>query len=668
MAEVITQANRLLALDTPAGDDVLLIASFAGSEAISRPFRYTVKMVADVLNNKPAQVKQHELVGKAFTIGIKLSEPGTDFDTKLRFINGLCERFSKDGQDDNFAYYSAVIVPWFSFLNYSTNCRIFEDKAVPDIIQKVVSDCGYASYLKVSLTKSYTPWDYCVQYRETDFAFISRLMEHEGMYYYFEHDNGKHVMVLADAPSCYNPTPEQSTFRFAPVAGQDTTEDTIRSWSVEEEIHSGKWSTRDYHHEMPSNNLEISETSPDVADEGKKFEIYDYPGDHAKKFNKPEARLGEVRPEGEKIDRLRMQKEETPHLVVSGWSRCRAFSTGYKITVQGGEAAGSYLLTEVEHTAVQQPDYQNREDMRFAYENHFRCIKANVPYVPMQRTPKPVVYGLDTALVVDESSSGTTEEIWPDKYGRIRVCFHWDREANYTCWLRVVQSWAGRGWGQLWLPRTGDEVVVSFLQGDPDCPIAIGSVYNKNNMPIFTLPDNKTQSGILTRSSMKGSAANYNMLRFEDKKGSEEIFVQAEKDLNAVIENNETRKVGSNRTSTIHVNDDETVETGDHTLTVKKGNRTATIHADEKVTVETGNRTVTISQGNDKLTISMGNRETEVSMGGVTTKSPLGTNETDAMQVEIKGTLGIKLTCGASSIEMNPAMIKITAPMVMINS
>ncbi len=504
MAETITQANRLLAVGTPAGEDVLLISSFAGSEGVSRPFRYTIKMVADVLNNKPAQVKQHDLVGKPFTIGIKLSEVGVDFDTTQRYINGLCERFSKDGQDDNLAYYTAVIVPWFSFLGYASNCRIFEDKTVPDIIKKVVEDCGYSSYLKVSLTKTYTAWDYCVQYRETDFAFISRLMEHEAIYYYFEHDEGKHVMVLADAPSCYNPNPDQSTFRFAPVAGQDTTEDTIRTWSVEEEIHTGKWTTRDYHHEMPSNNLEISETSPDVADEGKKFEVYDYPGDHAKKFNKPEARLSDVRPEGEKLDRLRMQKEETNHLVMSGWSRCRAFTSGYKITVQGGDAAGSYLLTEVEHSAVQQPDYQNREDVRFAYENRFRCIKSTVPYVPLQHTPKPVVYGLDTALVVDESKSGTTEEIWPDKYGRIRVCFHWDREANYTCWLRVVQPWAGRAWGQLWLPRTGDEVVVSFLQGDPDCPIVMGSVYNKSNMPIFTLPDNKTQSGILTRSSMKG--------------------------------------------------------------------------------------------------------------------------------------------------------------------
>jgi type VI secretion system secreted protein VgrG len=336
--------------------------------------------------------------------------------------------------------------------------------------------------------------------------------------------------------------------------------------------------------------------------------------------------------------------------------------------VQGGEAAGSYVLTEASHHAIQQPGYQNREDIETPYENSFRCIKSTVPYVPLPLNPKPVAYGLDTAFVIDETASGNTEEIWPDKYGRVRVRFHWDRESKYACWVRVVQSWAGRAWGHQWIPRVGDEVVVSFLHGDPDCPVVTGSVYNKDNMPVFTLPDNKTQSGLVTRSSMKGGAANYNMLRFEDKKGSEEIFLQAEKDMNSVIEHDETRKVGNDRTTTIHVNDAETVETGDHTLTVQQGNRIATIHQNETVTVQSGDRSVTISQGSDSLTISMGDRATTVSMGGVTTKSPMGTNETDAMQVNINGTMSVKLTCGASSIEMSPATIKITAPMVLINS
>ena len=263
MAEQITQENRLLAVHTPAGQDVLLISSFAGSESISQPFRYTVKMVADVQNNKPAQVKQHDLVGKAFTVRIKLSEPGSGADAGERYICGFCERFSKDSQDDNFAYYTAAIVPWFSFLNYGANCRIFQDKSVPDIIKQVVEEMGYSAYLQMNLTKTYTVWDYCVQYRETDFAFISRLMEHEGIFYFFEHSNGKHVMVLCDSPSGYKALPEQATFVYAPAQGQDTAADTIRTWSIAEQIHTGKHTMRDFHHEMPHNFMEVTEQSPE---------------------------------------------------------------------------------------------------------------------------------------------------------------------------------------------------------------------------------------------------------------------------------------------------------------------------------------------------------------------------------------------------------------------
>jgi type VI secretion system secreted protein VgrG len=302
---------------------------------------------------------------------------------------------------------------------------------------------------------------------------------------------------------------------------------------------------------------------------------------------------------------------------------------------------GPYLLTAVQHNAVQHPAYLTDAAVPAFYNNAFSCMPAAVPFLPVRATPKPIVHGPQTARVIDESPSGSAEEIWPDKYGRVRVRFPWDREAKYGCWIRVAQAWAGNMWGHQWIPRVGDEVVVTFLEGDPDCPLIVGSVYNAGNMPPFKLPDNKTQSGILTHSSEQGSSANYNMLRFEDKKGSEEIFVQAEKDLNTVVENDETRKVGNDRTTTIHVDDSETVETGDHALTVSQGNRTATI-----------------SQGNDTLTVSMGD---------VTHQAPMGTYQVTAMQIEVDGTTSIQLTCGASSIQMTPASITISSPMVNIN-
>ena len=668
MAEAITQANRLLAVSTPAGNDVLLLDSFTGQEGISRPFRFVLRMVAQVETGSPGKVKPHDLVGKAMSIRIDLTDPDTGKKCGERYISGLCERFIKENQDEEFAHYSAVIVPWFSFLNYATNCRIFQAKDATQIIQEVVSECGYSGQFRLDVTKTYTPRDYCVQYRETDFAFLSRLMESEGIYYYFEHTNGKHVMVLADAPSRYKDLPAKSKFKYSPVSGLAPTEDTIRTWQVEEKMHPGKWTMRDFHHEAPPSHFEVTETSVNVAEEGKKFEVYDYPGEYAKKFNKA-GTSGKVQPEGEKLDRVRMEKEESYHQAMTGVSRCRAFSSGYKITVEGGSAAGSYLITELEHRSNQQPAYRMRDNTRLAYENGFRAIPSSVPFVPPAVTGRPTVPGLQTAFVIDESQSGNSEEIWPDKYGRVRARFHWDREAKYACWLRVVQPWAGKSWGAICIPRVGDEVAVSFLEGDPDCPIVIGSVYNSDNMPIFHLPDNKTQSGILTHSSKGGGSSNFNMLRFEDKMGSEEIYFQAEKDWNSLIKHDETRTVKNNRTTTIHVNESRTVETGNDTLDVQKGTRTISVM---------GNVSETVKQGNISTTANQGNISTEASMGSISVHarsnisevSSLGdiTIEASAGKVNIIGVTEVQVVCGGSTIQMTPASISITSPMVMINS
>ena len=234
-----TQDQHLIGVATNAGKDVLLLDSFSGQEGTSQPFRFELSMLSEVVEGNPAKVKQHDLVGTSMTVRIALSEPGDGVDTGYRYWTGFCESFVKASQDDNFAYFSAVLVPWFSFLKYASNYRIFQDKNVTDIIQEVVGNYGYSSLLRLETTKSYTKRDYCVQYRETDFAFLSRLMEDEGIYYYFEHSDGKHVMVLADSPSCYKDNPNRSSFKYSPVTGLDATEDTIVTWQVEERMHPG---------------------------------------------------------------------------------------------------------------------------------------------------------------------------------------------------------------------------------------------------------------------------------------------------------------------------------------------------------------------------------------------------------------------------------------------
>jgi type VI secretion system secreted protein VgrG len=687
MGETITQDNRLIAVTTNAGKDVLLLDTVTGVEAISRPYRVVLNLMSEVQSGNPAKVKPHDLVGTSMTVTIALTATGTGEDMGTRYITGFCERFTQSGADDEFAYFSATIVPWFSFLNYATNCRIFQDQAVPDIISAVVGAYGYGSMLRSELTKTYATRDYCVQYRETDFAFLSRLMEDEGIYYYFEHTDGNHVMVLADATSCYKDLPVQNKFKYAPVAGQDVTADAILQWSVEERIHPGKWTSRDYHHEAPDNRIERSEPSTSVASEGKKFEIFDYPGDDAKIFNKAGS-FSSVPAEAEKTPRTRMEKEEAFQQIVSGVSKGRSFATGYKVDVEGGDAAGSYLLTNISHRVSQLPAYRNRDAARPGYENTFTGIPAAVPFVPQQVTARSVVYGLQTAFVIDESSSGNSEEIWPDKYGRVRVRFNWDREAKYACWVRVVQPWAGKAWGQQWIPRIGDEVAITFLEGDPDCPVVIGGVYNATNMPIFTLPDNKTQSGLLTHSSSGGGSSNYNMLRFEDKMGNEEIYVQAEKDWNSLVKNNETRTVKNDRTTTIHVNESRTVETGDDTIAVQQGNRTITVQQNIAVKsnngnisteASTGNISVKADMGNISETASMGNISTTANMGNISTTADMGNISNSASlgnitisasvgSISISGLSGVTISCGASSISMTPASISISAPMVMINS
>jgi type VI secretion system secreted protein VgrG len=651
-----TQDQHLIGVATNAGKDILLLDSFSGQEGVSQPFRFELKMLSEVVQGNPAKVKQHDLVGTSMTVRLALSEPGDGRDTGFRYWTGMCESFVKANQDDNFAYFSAVLVPWFSFLKYASNCRIFQDKNVTDIIQEVVALYGYSALLRLETTKSYTSRDYCVQYRETDFSFLSRLMEDEGIYYYFEHTDGKHVMVLADSPSCYKAQPNRSDYKYSPITGMESTEDTIIAWQVEERMHPGKWSSRDFHHESPHNNVERSEPSNSVAAEGKKFEVYD-PGEDAKIFNKVGS-FGGVSAEAEKSIRLRMEKQETVGKIVQGSSKGRAFTSGYKIQVTGGDAAGSYLLTLMSHSVYQLPGYQHVKLARAGYSNTFNAIDASVPFVPRQVSGRAVIYGLQTAFVIDETPSGNSEEIWPDKFGRVRVRFHWDREAKYACWLRVVQPWGGKGWGQQFIPRVGDEVAVSFLEGDPDCPVVVGSVYNSENMPIFTLPDNKTQSGILTRSSKGGGSSNFNMIRFEDKIGNEEIFMQAEKDQNALIKHDETRTVKNNRTTTIHVNDTRTVETGDCTVTIQQGN--------SKITVKQ-NITTESESGDVKLNVDAG-KLTEFAAGQISVESPTGIKFTCGASSITMTPMGITIQQGGSSIELTPATTTHTAGMILLNS
>ena len=539
-----TQENRLLKLDTPLGDDALLLQGLTGREGISQLFKFDLDLLSD-----QNDIDFTDIIGQQVTIRVLLSDGSTE-----RYFNGYVSRFAQSGSDTRFTHYQMEVVPWLWFLTRIADCRIFQNMTIPDIIQKVFQSRGYSDF-KSSLTATYDPREYCVQYRETDFNFVSRLMEQYGIFYYFEHDDGKHTMVLADSPSVHQDCPEQASANYNLTSGDLDSEDVVTAWHMEQELRTGKYSHTDYNFETPSTSLMSNE--PTVVEVGgnTKFEIYDYPGDHLDTSH------------GGTLAKVRMQEEEAGHMTITGASVCRAFTSGYKFELKDhyrSDMNDSYILTEVQHVASVGSYSQGQSNEAAHYSNHFTCIPADVPFRPPRLTPKPFVQGPQTALVVGKSG----EEIWVDKYGRIKVQFYWDRlgqkDENSSCWIRVSQPWGGKSWGAMWIPRMGQEVVVSFVEGDPDRPLITGRVYNADQTVPYTLPDHQTVSTFMSRSSKGGASANYNEIRFEDKQGNEQIFINAERDMDHRVEVDSREFVGSNRHLNVGANQTENIGADKH--------------------------------------------------------------------------------------------------------
>ena len=430
-------------------------------------------------------------------IGQKVTISVVQTDGSKRYLNGVVSRFALTGKDDRFTHYYMEIVPWLWSLTRQADCRIFQNMTIPDILMKVFKDRGFSDF-RNSLQGSFEQREYCVQYRETDFNFVSRLMEQYGIYFFFEHEKAKHTLVLGNAPTVHKPCPLQSKARldFTGVA-LGHRDDVVSAWHLEQELRPGKYSLTDYNFETPATNLLANEETVFKVAGNDKYDIYDYPGIYTKKDA------------GQTITKIRMQEDETGHLIATGSSNCRTFISGYRFDLTGHSVSDmnqTYLLTEVQHSATVGGSYSGpRDSSGEDYSNHFTCIAYSTPYRPPRLTPRPFVQGPQTAVVVGKSG----EEIWTDKYGRVKVQFFWDREGkkdeNSSCWVRVSQPWAGKNWGSINIPRIGQEVIVEFLEGDPDRPIITGRVYNADQMPPYQLADNQTRTTFMTRSS-KGAA------------------------------------------------------------------------------------------------------------------------------------------------------------------
>ena len=610
-----TQATRPLTIETVLGADKLVLTEFYGEEGVSTLPLFTLEMFSE-----DPQIAAERMLGSTVTVGVESAAGGP------RYFHGFVSRFAQGERRDGRTAYSAEVVAWLWLLTFHSDCRIFQDLSVPEIVEKVFKDRGHTDF-DLRLRGTYAKREYCVQYNETDLAFVQRLLEDEGIWYFVEHEKDRHVVVLSDHPSLLKPAKGAESVHMAAVGAGWEAQDVVMTLRSDHRMRPGKVTLTDYNPLKPSAQLLRSE-----GDE--KGDLYEYPGGY------------QNHDDGERRALIRLEEQELPRHVVRGESNCRGLRPGAVTEIAGHERRslnGKYHVTSVRHSARQGAAVAGGDDGGFEYQNDFMAIPHDVPFRPPRITPRPRVHGAQTATVVGKSG----EEIWTDKYGRVKVQFHWDRVGKKddasSCWVRVATPWAGKQWGAIHIPRMGQEVVVEFLEGDPDQPIIIGSVWNAEQMPPYTLPGAQTQSGVRSRSSKDGSADTANELRFEDKKGEEQVLLHAERDLKVEVEHDEVREVLNDRTTTITQNDVETIEKGDQTLEITSGKQTVTIKGNQAVTLKQGNQVITLDQGNQELVVKMGNQ---------TTKLKLGKSATEAMQ-------SIELKVGQSSIKLDQAGVTI---------
>lgn len=587
---------RLFELSTPLGD-ALRFHRMRVSETLSCLPEIEIRALSERTDIDPG-----ELLGKSVTVKVNFSGG------EERFYNGYVVRLATGGAQGRLTAYHLSVRPWLWFLSRTADCRIFQDQTVPEIVAQVLDDEPSKKFDdRLSEPDRYKRWEYCVQYRETDFDFVSRLLEQEGIYWFFEHADGEHTLVLIDYKGKHQPIEWGKTIRFVSRAGRQVVdEDIISDWQAVQEIQPGEYRLTDYNFKTPTHDLgtrRLPEVEPEHAKSS--YEVFDFPGDY------------DTHDEGEAYVASRIEEVHTRARSWTGSGRLRSFHVGRSFTFADhprDDQNGEYLITSTEYEFTD-PGFESTDAAEGSgYRCTFTAIRAEQQFRPQRSTARPLIHGIQSAVVTGPAG----EEIHTDEYGRIKVQFHWDRygkkDEHTSCWLRVAFLAAGGRFGFVSIPRIGHEVIVSFLEGDPDRPLVTGVVYNASNMPPWELPANKTQSGLLTRSSVGAGAANANAIRFEDRKGEEQVWLHAEKNQDIEVENDETHWVGNDRTKTIdndettHVKHDRTETVGnDETITIH-GNRTETVDKEEKITIH-GGRTEEVDR-NESITIHGARTET----------------------------------------------------------
>jgi type VI secretion system secreted protein VgrG len=652
----ISLQNRSVQLETPLGLDALLPERIDIVEGLGRPFQWTLDLLSE-----HGELNGDKILGKDVTLAFKLRQNGA-----TRYFHGYVTEFAQTGYRQRVHEYRAIVRPWLWFLTRAANCRIFQEKTIPQIFEAVVKAYGFTDY-RLNLSGNHRAWSYCVQYRETDFNFVSRLLEQEGIYYYFEHSEGRHVLVLCDDSTTAATMPDYQRVPFFPDdgAGLATPGDHFSGWSVTRSVQPGIYTTSDYNFETPSTSL-LAKQEAQHKHARASFEMFDYPS------------VGTDLNGGDtsQAARLRLQELQAQYLTARGHGDVAGLAPGFRFGLTEHprrDVNTEYLVTSMTLSVRPEAVVGGGNPLGNDVSVSIEATEARTPYRPPRLTPKPVVQGAQSALVTGKSGA----EIDTDKYGRVHVHFPWDRDGKHdqtsSCWVRVAQAAAGKNWGAIHIPRIGEEVLVSFLEGDPDRPIITGRVYNADFMPPYALPDNATQSGFKSHSSQDGSAENFNELRFEDKKGAEEIYLHAEKDLTIMVEhdrsktvqNDETVDIKHDRKSTIGNNeqckvaqDHETTIGNEEKRAVTK-NRTTTVGSSDKLTVSE-DATTDIGK---KLVVTAGQQITlQTGASSLVMKSD-GTIEIQGVTIKINGNQSISQQAGQSA-EVKAMQVSVSGTML----
>lgn len=595
--------NRITVL-LSAGSDSLLFWMLTGEEKLSAPFRFQVDLLS-----KDFTLDRQKLLGQNMTVAIP-GQSGAE-----RYLSGKVTAVavrSEELDGTRYAVYQTTLEPDFWPMMRDRNFRIFQQQRVPDIAKTLFTE--YNVNIEDKLTRSYRQWDYCVQYAESSFQFLSRLLELEGISYFFRHHKDGHTLVLMDDYSQADAFPGYETLPWhAQASGGAVNEEGISQLLALHVVTPGLYSTDDYDFRKPHAWMLQTLQNP-VSPTPGRIDVYDWPGRFVEHGD------------GESYARIRQQSWQAAQQQTQGTATATGIAPGHTFTLINAPhyADNAKWLVVGAHYAFEENQYASGDTGEAKHRIDFTVIPAATPFRPPVATDWPRTYGPQTARVVGPKG----ESIWTDKYGRVKVKFHWDRESqgdeNSSCWVRVSSAWAGQGYGGVQIPRVGDEVVVDFINGEPDRPIIIGRVYNEASMPPWALPAAATQMGFMSRSK-DGSPDNANALRFEDKPGEEQFWLHAERNMDTEVENDETHDVGSNRTKT--VGKDETSHIKQNRTRTVDGNETVTVGQDRSKTIN-GNETTTVQQnrtesvkGNETLSVDQNRDETITGNHTTTVKS-----------------------------------------------